>query len=89
MKKWRAALPTWLGLVALGLMSLFPSGEAGAPTAGSVAVKPTGELRIASAFLGAQRLIPWAEVASGGIKSKPVRAQMGAGPGLEPGTPAL
>jgi peptide/nickel transport system substrate-binding protein len=30
--------------------------------------KPTGELRIALAFLGAQRLIPWAEVASGGIK---------------------
>ena len=30
--------------------------------------KPTGELRIGLAFLGAQRLIPWAEVASGGIK---------------------
>ena len=32
------------------------------------AAKPTGELRIALAFLGAQRLIPWAEVPSGGIK---------------------
>jgi peptide/nickel transport system substrate-binding protein len=30
--------------------------------------KPQGELRIALAFLGAQRLIPWAEVPSGGIK---------------------
>jgi peptide/nickel transport system substrate-binding protein len=30
--------------------------------------KPTGELRIALAFLGAQRLIPWVEVPSGGIK---------------------
>jgi peptide/nickel transport system substrate-binding protein len=35
---------------------------------GPVAGKPTGELRIALAFLGAQRLIPWAEVPSGGIK---------------------
>jgi peptide/nickel transport system substrate-binding protein len=68
MKKGRAVLPMWLGLVALGLMSISASGEAGAPTAGSAAAKPTGELRIASAFLGAQRLIPWAEVASGGIK---------------------
>lgn len=30
--------------------------------------KPAGELRIALAFLGGQRLIPWAEVPSGGIK---------------------
>ncbi len=30
--------------------------------------KPTGELRIALAFLGAQRMIPWVEVTSGGIK---------------------
>lgn len=30
--------------------------------------KPSGELRIAFAFLGGQRLIPWAEVPSGGIK---------------------
>src|SRR5215813_4273940 len=30
--------------------------------------KPTGELRIALAFLGAQRMIPWVEVPSGGIK---------------------
>ncbi len=30
--------------------------------------KPGGELRIAFAFLGGQRLIPWAEVPSGGIK---------------------
>ncbi len=37
-------------------------------TAALAADKPTGELRIALAFLGAQRLIPWAEVPSGGIK---------------------
>jgi len=30
--------------------------------------KPTGELRIALAFLGAQRLIPWNEDPSGGVK---------------------
>jgi peptide/nickel transport system substrate-binding protein len=30
--------------------------------------KPSGELRIAFAFLGAQRMIPWVEVPSGGIK---------------------
>jgi len=30
--------------------------------------KPAGELRISLAFLGAQRLIPWTEVPSGGIK---------------------
>ena len=30
--------------------------------------KPPGELRIALAFLGAQRMIPWVEVPSGGIK---------------------
>jgi peptide/nickel transport system substrate-binding protein len=30
--------------------------------------KPQGELRIALAFLGAQRFIPWVEVPSGGIK---------------------
>jgi peptide/nickel transport system substrate-binding protein len=40
----------------------------GVPAAGAPADKPSGELRIAFAFLGAQRLIPWAEVASGGIK---------------------
>ena len=38
------------------------------PTAVLAADKPTGELRIAFAFLGAQRMIPWAEVPSGGIK---------------------
>ena len=32
------------------------------------AEKPSGELRIALAFLGAQRFIPWAEFVSGGIK---------------------
>jgi peptide/nickel transport system substrate-binding protein len=30
--------------------------------------KPQGELRVALAFLGAQRFIPWVEVPSGGIK---------------------
>ena len=32
------------------------------------AAKPSGELRIALAFLGGQRFIPWAEFISGGIK---------------------
>ncbi|MBI3326861.1 MAG: ABC transporter substrate-binding protein, partial [Nitrospinae bacterium] len=55
-----------LALVALGLMAVpMPSG-AGAP--GPEVVKPTGELRIALAFLGGQRLIPWVEFISGGIK---------------------
>jgi peptide/nickel transport system substrate-binding protein len=68
MMRRRTVFLTWLGLIALGLMGVSRSIEAGAPTAGPAAVKPTGELRIASAFLGAQRLIPWAEVPSGGIK---------------------
>jgi hypothetical protein len=37
-------------------------------TTALAADKPTGELRIALAFLGAQRMIPWVEVPSGGIK---------------------
>ncbi|MBM3222698.1 MAG: hypothetical protein FJZ47_02680 [Candidatus Tectomicrobia bacterium] len=35
-------------------------------TAVVAAEKPTGELRMTLAFLGAQRMIPWAEVPSGG-----------------------
>jgi peptide/nickel transport system substrate-binding protein len=66
MMRWRTVHLVWMGVVAVGLLAVCL--EAGAPTAGSAAAKPTGELRIASAFLGAQRLIPWAEVASGGIK---------------------
>jgi peptide/nickel transport system substrate-binding protein len=57
-----------LVVVALVLMTISPSSQAGAPSTGPAAAKPTGELRIASAFLGAQRMIPWAEVPSGGIK---------------------
>ena len=68
MKRWCTALLMWLGMVALPLIAISTSIEAGAPRAGPAAVKPTGELRIASAFLGAQRMIPWAEVPSGGIK---------------------
>jgi len=53
-------------LVTFGMLAVpIPSG-AGAPGPG--AVKPTGELRIALAFLGGQRFIPWAEFVSGGIK---------------------
>jgi ABC-type transport system substrate-binding protein len=52
--------------VALGLLT-FPA-LLGAGIPGPATVKPTGELRIALAFLGAQRFIPWAESASGGIK---------------------
>ncbi|MGH8059769.1 MAG: ABC transporter substrate-binding protein, partial [Candidatus Entotheonellia bacterium] len=55
-----------LGLCAIGLFVLPSMLAAGTPATG--AVKPTGELRIALAFLGAQRFIPWAEVPSGGIK---------------------
>src|SRR5438093_3788699 len=38
------------------------------PVSGLAQTKSTGELRIALAFLGAQRMIPWVEVPSGGIK---------------------
>jgi peptide/nickel transport system substrate-binding protein len=55
----------WLGLVIFGGMAMLPVVEA---AAGAQADKPSGELRIALAFLGAQRFIPWAEVPSGGIK---------------------
>ena len=68
MKRSCTVLLMGLGLAALRLLASDTSIEAGAPGAGTAAVKPTGELRIASAFLGAQRMIPWAEVPSGGIK---------------------
>src|SRR5918999_3379464 len=55
-----------LGLFALGVVALLTVLAAGA--AGAGAGKPTGELRIALAFLGAQRFVPWVEVPSGGIK---------------------
>jgi peptide/nickel transport system substrate-binding protein len=51
-----------------GLITLLALLGAGLTTPLLAADKPTGELRIALAFLGSQRLIPWAEVASGGIK---------------------
>ena len=55
-----------LGLVTLALL-VFPALlRAGAPS--QAPVKPTGELRIAFAFLGSQRFIPWAEPSSGGVK---------------------
>ena len=60
------AKPIDLRLVAftvLGLCTIFQAGLVYAAT-----VQPAGELRIALAFLGAQRFIPWAEVPSGGIK---------------------
>jgi peptide/nickel transport system substrate-binding protein len=68
MRPWCTAPLIWLGMLTLSLIAMSTSIEAGAPTAAPTAVKPTGELRIATAFLGAQRLIPWAEVPSGGIK---------------------
>jgi peptide/nickel transport system substrate-binding protein len=55
-----------LRLFAFGVVGLLTVFGAGAIGAG--AVKPTGELRVALAFLGAQRFVPWAEVPSGGIK---------------------
>jgi peptide/nickel transport system substrate-binding protein len=68
MKQWCTVLLMWLGMVALSLIALSTLIEAGAPSVSPAAVKPTGELRIATAFLGVQRMIPWAEVPSGGIK---------------------
>ena len=53
-------IPRFLVLLTLLAVSL--------PVAGLAQNKPTGELRIALAFLGAQRMIPWVEVPSGGIK---------------------
>jgi len=58
----------WIGLMACGLVVAPISVGAGAPAAKPSDAKPTGELRISLAFLGAQRMIPWAEVPSGGIK---------------------
>jgi peptide/nickel transport system substrate-binding protein len=55
-----------LGLVTLALLAVPALLRAGVPS--QAPVKPTGELRIAFAFLGAQRFIPWAEPASGGVK---------------------
>jgi peptide/nickel transport system substrate-binding protein len=68
MRRLRAVALVWLSLVLLGAMAPTTAPEAGTPAAGPGAGKPTGELRIALAFLGAQRMIPWAEVPSGGIK---------------------
>ena len=51
------------GCVVLGVLCSLVA----APTAWAQ-TKAGGELRIAFAFLGGQRLIPWAEVPSGGIK---------------------
>ena len=51
MKPWCTVLLMWLGMMALPLIALSTSIEAGAPSTGPDAVKPTGELRIASAFL--------------------------------------
>jgi peptide/nickel transport system substrate-binding protein len=58
-KRWRSVVRL-LALLA-GVGALGASGVLAAE-------KPAGELRIALAFLGAQRMIPWAEVPSGGIK---------------------
>jgi peptide/nickel transport system substrate-binding protein len=55
-----------LGFVGLSLLLLPTLLRAG--TSAPAPVKPTGELRIAFAFLGAQRFIPWAEPSSGGVK---------------------
>jgi peptide/nickel transport system substrate-binding protein len=59
---------SWLGSGAWALMAMATLLVAGPAHAGSGPGKPTGELRISLAFLGAQRMIPWAEVPSGGIK---------------------
>jgi peptide/nickel transport system substrate-binding protein len=55
-----------LGLVALALLAIPVSLRGAAPA--QTPVQSSGELRIAFAFLGAQRFIPWTESASGGVK---------------------
>jgi peptide/nickel transport system substrate-binding protein len=55
-----------LRLLAIGMMALLIALGPGIAEAG--VGKPTGELRISLAFLGAQRFVPWLEVPSGGIK---------------------
>jgi peptide/nickel transport system substrate-binding protein len=57
-----------IGLIAAGLIVAPVWVGAGAPAGEASERKPSGELRIALAFLGAQRMIPWTEVPSGGIK---------------------
>ncbi len=58
-QRWRIVYQLMVILLLLG------AGKAGPVLAQD---KPTGELRIALAFLGAQRLIPWNEDPSGGVK---------------------
>ena len=59
-------LVAWRGVWKLiAALALFTSLS---PLTAVAADKPSGELRIAFAFLGAQRMIPWVEVPSGGIK---------------------
>lgn len=55
----------WMTYGLLTLLTLFGASITAAPLAADT---PEGDLRISLAFLGSQRLIPWAEVASGGIK---------------------
>jgi peptide/nickel transport system substrate-binding protein len=66
MHRRKQGILTKLGLVILGWLAIPTLLGAGTPD--SALVKPTGELRIAFAFLGAQRFIPWAEPSSGGVK---------------------
>ncbi|HXH10065.1 MAG TPA: ABC transporter substrate-binding protein [Alphaproteobacteria bacterium] len=68
MKGWAKRLLVWMGSIIGGGMVVLTLAEAGTPSRGAPPDTPSGELRIAFAFLGAQRLIPWAEVPSGGIK---------------------
>jgi len=67
MKQWCTVLLMWLGMVALSLIGLSIPARGGCSQCGPAAVKPTGELRMLS-LPGRQRMIPWAEVPSGGIK---------------------
>ena len=68
MKERLAVILVGLGLAALALVAVPSPIGAGTRAPAPTTVKPTGELKIALAFLGAQRMIPWAEVPSGGIK---------------------
>ena len=68
MQRGRKARRSQRGIKMYGVVALLTLLGAAMAAPLLAADKPTGELRIALAFLGAQRLIPWAEIPSGGIK---------------------
>jgi len=59
---------TWRQRVVYGLVTFLILMSMRGVTPTLAEEKPSGELRIALAFLGGQRFIPWLDVVSGGIK---------------------